>query len=506
MFKKIKYINLRIKIIVMIFFILISFSFIAVNIIERNVNKKTLEMAETYLNNIQFMIESSLENLISKKNYESIRFLLEGMIDKIALVSVNIYDTKGNLNHVCLGCKTFRTKNVNFLYSEKTLNKLHDAFTVKRTVKKINIGNKQIVSLFKPYKNKTLCKNCHAADNQVLAVLNVNIEITEFIKFFRERIETVRNLLLVLIIIVTLIIFFILNYLIIKPIKQLEHGMQKVSKGNLNTRVVISSKDELERLAKYFNIMVHSLNKATNEINRMHQNLIYTDRLMTIGQLTAAISHEIKNPLNSIMLNADILQIKCSNCSAKENIDRYLNNIINDSEKIKKIVDQTLSFSKSQTYQLDEICLDEFTDRLEMYVKQIIFNNSNVNFKVKKVLGSCLHRIRFNRIKLEQIFINLIKNAVEACDNKKDAFVEITVDIENDFAIFAVKDNCKGIPKEALPHIFKEFYTTKTGGTGLGLSIVKDSLEEQGVEYFIETKEDLGTSFVMKFPLIEEDL
>jgi xanthine/uracil/vitamin C permease (AzgA family) len=124
MFNKIKHVNLRIKIIVLILFILVSFSFIAINIIENNVNKKVLEMANTYLNNMEYIFDNSLDSFISGSNYDSNRYLMEGMIDKIALVSVNIFDTKGNLNHICFGRKIFNRNNDNSLYKDDVLNEL----------------------------------------------------------------------------------------------------------------------------------------------------------------------------------------------------------------------------------------------------------------------------------------------------------------------------------------------------------------------------------------------
>ncbi len=500
MLKKIRYLNLRLKIIILILIMVIMFNLIVINILKKNINKKTCEVATNYIKNVSLLIENNIDLLFKGANFRLTRNLLGNMIHKIGFVSVNIFNLNGELVPICLTCRLNEKLQNNVLYSKDIIDKLHQEFTNKFVIEKLQINDRKIITLFKPYRNRHTCNNCHA--NDVLGVLNVNVDISKIIQFFKERINFVQSILFMLSIILAVAIYFLLNYLIISPVRKIELAMQRISKGDLNARVEINKKDELGRLARYFNRMVKSLNKANDEVSRMHQNLLYSDRLMTIGQLTEAISHEIKNPLNSIMLSVDLLKIKCEDYQVKEEIYSHLENIIIDSEKIKKIIDETLSFSRRQTYQLDEIDLEEFTGILELYAKRIIFKNSNVNFIVKKLYEPCECYIRFNRIKLEQIFVHIIKNSVEACIDRNDGLVEIEIDRKDNLAIFKIKDNGKGIPREALPHIFKEFYTTKKDGTGLGLSIVKELLEEIGVEYFIETKEGAGTTFVIKLPLI----
>jgi signal transduction histidine kinase len=276
--------------------------------------------------------------------------------------------------------------------------------------------------------------------------------------------------------------------------------MGKISKGNFDVKVDISSKDELENLSNYFNQMVYSLKKANTQVNQIQQNIVHFDRLMTIGQLMASISHEIKNPLNSIMVTADILQMKCSDEEKKKQLGHYLEDIVSDTIKIRDIVDQTLSFSKSGELKIEDICADEFMENLEVYTKRIIFFNNEVGFNIQKLKEFCKYKLRFNRVSLEQIFVNILKNAVEAIPEGRKGFISINVEYEDNFMIFYVKDNGRGIPKEQLPYIFKDFYTTKTSGTGLGLAIVKNLLEEFGGNIKVESKENKGSTFIIKIP------
>jgi len=118
--------------------------------------------------------------------------------------------------------------------------------------------------------------------------------------------------------------------------------MNEVVHNNLNIKVDIHSKDELESLAKNFNNMVRSLDQANKTIDKMHKSVLHTDRLMTIGKLTASISHEIKNPLNSIIISSDILLEHCKEKKEDERLKKFLESIIEDAQRIKEIIHQTL--------------------------------------------------------------------------------------------------------------------------------------------------------------------
>jgi len=293
------------------------------------------------------------------------------------------------------------------------------------------------------------------------------------------------------------LISYLLKYLITNPIKKLEKNMKEVSQGNLEMNLDISSGDELGRLAKYYKDMIGALNKANQSIDLMHRNMLHADRLMSVGTLTAAINHEIKNPLNSIVINTDILMTKIKD----EDLTIYLERIINDCNKINYIIDHTLNFSRYLPEGDKTIRVSNFVKDINSFAKRILFDKKGIVFRVidKRIDHDTV--IDFNRIFLEQIFINLLKNAYEAILPKSRG--TITMEIDNDpcFVIFYVKDNGVGISKDKIKYIFEEFYTTKQGGTGLGLSIIKETLGNYNSTIDVVSEEGKGTLFTIKIPL-----
>jgi len=117
--------------------------------------------------------------------------------------------------------------------------------------------------------------------------------------------------------------------------------MAQVSNGNYNTLIHFNTGDEIESLSEYYNQMVSSIKNASETLNKMHRNMIHTDRLMTVGQITAAISHEIKNPLNSILIQADLLKSNIENLDVRDTLIK-IEGIIADCEKISKIINTNI--------------------------------------------------------------------------------------------------------------------------------------------------------------------
>jgi len=146
--------------------------------------------------------------------------------------------------------------------------------------------------------------------------------------------------------------------------------MAQVSNGNYNTLIHFNTGDEIESLSEYYNQMVSSIKNASETLNKMHNNMMHTDRLMTVGQITAAISHEIKNPLNSILIQADLLKSNIQNLDIRDTLIK-IEGIISDSEKICKIINQTLNFSKNIPESWEVIDVGKFLRDLRLFSRRI---------------------------------------------------------------------------------------------------------------------------------------
>ncbi|MCA1980561.1 MAG: HAMP domain-containing histidine kinase, partial [Calditerrivibrio sp.] len=246
--------------------------------------------------------------------------------------------------------------------------------------------------------------------------------------------------------------------------------------------------------------MVRSLENANKSIDNMHKSIIHSDRLMTIGKLTASISHEIKNPLNSIMITSDILLEHCKQKNENDRLKKFLESIIEDAQRIREIIDQTLNFSRYETEKNEIIKVRELIKIISIYSKRILFYKTNIKFMIADELTEDIS-IKGNKTNIEQMLINILKNSVESIPANKKGEIYMHLSNDDKFVKFKISDNGIGISKEKLELIFQEFYSTKTNGTGLGLSIVKEIVEHHNGKIDLESEENKGTTVIVELPI-----
>lgn len=244
------------------------------------------------------------------------------------------------------------------------------------------------------------------------------------------------------------------------------------------------------------------------ELRSSHEQLLQTDKLATIGQLTAGISHEINNPLTVALggsQNIDFF-LEAKKVDLKE--IQISNKMI--LESLKKVVD-IISNMKSFVHKSED--KKEYCDVAELILKgiKLVQNGwakNHVEFIniVPEEAKLCL----VNKIELEQVIVNLLQNAVDALEEAKTVNPEITISLdtnldENCLELF-VKDNGPGIPSEIQEEIFKPFFTTKKvgKGTGLGMAISERLIAKYRGKLEIHESSSKGTTFVVQLPLIED--
>ncbi|MFA5405270.1 MAG: response regulator [Ignavibacteria bacterium] len=212
------------------------------------------------------------------------------------------------------------------------------------------------------------------------------------------------------------------------------------------------------------------------------------ERLATIGKMSAVLAHEIRNPLNSIKINADIL---FETLDLAENNKRRLQIIQKEVNRLDNLVKEVLLYSRQVNLVMTEFNLHNLIDNLISQLKPH-FDEKRINLKnnLEKI------NIKGDSEKLKQVFINLILNAVDAVPN--EGFIEFSCEKLDGKTNIFVKDNGCGIPD--VEKIFEPFYTTKNLGTGLGLPISQNIIEQHsGIMKVLNSKEG-ETIFCITIP------
>jgi signal transduction histidine kinase len=483
------YVKLQLKITLLFFILLTMVSLTVSSMLAANIEKKAKTIASDYIKSLPYLVESSLDSYMIMEDKEAVKELVLNLQKDDNILGIHIINKYGQLSCVL--------RELSQYYDKDYLEVVKQNSTQKEGFKEISFDGRKFLSYYKPLLNRDKCQHCHnPEEGAVIGLLNINIDLTRLTNLLSREVREVRVFLFTSDVFLFAVLFTLIYILVIRPVKILEKGMQAVANNNLDIRTQITSNDEFGRMSTLFNYMVYSLRKAFSTISSMHKNMLHNDRLMTMGTLTASISHEIKNPLNSIMINADILAMK------QPDTKNYTDKILKDAERIRDIIDQTLKFSRVGNDKLECIDVAEFIERITLYVERTLLKWADVPFYVET--DGNLRSIKATPVHIEQIFINILRNAVEAVENVKGGMVKLTAKIDGSFVEFDFIDNGNGISDEAKQRIFTEYFTTKHNGTGLGLTIVKQIIENYGGTISFESEKGKGTSFRVRFPVAYE--
>ncbi|MFG1503517.1 ATP-binding protein [Halobacteriovorax sp. ZH5_bin.2] len=240
------------------------------------------------------------------------------------------------------------------------------------------------------------------------------------------------------------------------------------------------------------------------ELKQIHNQIIQADKLSTIGEITATISHEISNPLTIASGNIELISVLLAGEELKE--QSIINESINDTresiDRITKIVKGLKSFLHNKDSDKKFMSLEDIIEKSLTLLKLPIEQNQiELDFS-----PSTSSIVKVNPIEIEQVIINLITNAIHALTEAQTASPKIAITISsNDVCyLLTIKDNGPGIPKENQDKIFDSFFTTKEvgEGTGLGLSISSKIIDSySGSLELIDSKS--GCEFQITLPKME---
>lgn len=284
---------------------------------------------------------------------------------------------------------------------------------------------------------------------------------------------------------------------IVNPIKKLVTATDKVKDGDLTVQVPENEvdKDEIGTLYAAFNRMI-------KQISRQQRDLVIAQRAMVWSDVAKKVAHEIKNPLTPILLASERLFKKFSpEIKERTEFENYLKMIIRHTNDIKSIVSEFVLFAR--------LPAPKFTKSEIVYlVKHIVEARKLLNDHILYKFESNVDQFDFmcDATQINQVMINLLKNAEESIEGREDGKIEVTIDAKDDFISVIVIDNGKGFPPELIGKATESYVTTSSKGMGVGLAIVKRIVEEHCGVLDIANREEKGAIIDIKFDLKELDL
>ena len=269
--------------------------------------------------------------------------------------------------------------------------------------------------------------------------------------------------------------------------------------GDLFVNVSFSYRnDEIGDLGSHFNDMVRQLRESREEIERLHRTQVSrAEHLATLGEMAAGLAHEIRNPLAGI---AGVMEIVGRDLPSHSPAKEVLGEVQHEVLHINKIVTELLEIArpKPPVFRLGDVV--SVAEHAALFARD---QASVRRVRLEVLRGQDIPQLEFDSGQIHQVLLNLLLNAVQACEAGDSVQVEFTGDAH--YVVISVTDTGKGIPADVLPNIFRPFFTTKGNGTGLGLSLARRIVEEHGG--WLEATSELGrgTQFRLSLPKTREE-
>jgi len=361
------------------------------------------------------------------------------------------------------------------------------------------------------------------SQGQPVGCLNLKVSKSQTSIVTRQLV--IRNLLLTLasLVVVILAVHIFLLRTVRTPVKDMIRVMEGAEKGQLHVRASLRSMDEIGMLAAHLNRMLRrienfntelehkvqestaGLAEANEELRRINEELFETqkklarsERLAVAGQLAASLAHEIGTPLNSI---SGHVQLLARRNDADESTRRRLQIIEKQIDNIVRTVNQLLSWSRKFELKI------ELIDLRRVVEEAVLLSSPALQLRkiqVKLVMAKDCPKIYGDAGYLQQVFLNLINNSMDAMPRGGALRIEMRLaDGEGREVAVRVADNGAGMSPDTMVHVFDPMFTTKRmgTGTGLGLAICEQIVHQHGGTIHVESEPQRGTTFTLLLPI-----
>ncbi|OGL64709.1 MAG: hypothetical protein A3I72_14730 [Candidatus Tectomicrobia bacterium RIFCSPLOWO2_02_FULL_70_19] len=384
-------------------------------------------------------------------------------------------------------------------------------------------GNR-VLGMITPIYNEPTCSRggCHNPAKSVLGVLDIGLSLSHVDSDIAAttRKTVIFAAAMTFLILCTLGIF--LHWRVVGPVSDLLRGTERVAEGDLAYEIPVRAGDEIGLLAVSFNEMTGALQKTKRDLDSLvetleeqvedrtkalkeaQDQLIQSEKLASLGKLSASIAHEINNPLAGILTYAKLLTKRLKSAPADpktlEQVSKSLPMIERETERCSVIVRSLLDFARQREPLLQEVNVnDVIGEALSLLMHQMVIKGISVERHLED-----LPAVWADHGQLRQVFVNIAMNACEAMSKGMTLTVNSCLLPDEGMIKIEFSDTGVGISGEDVSKIFDPFFTTKEKGTGLGLSVVYGIIHRHGGRVDIKSQVGKGTSVAVRLPLARE--
>ena len=451
--------------------------------IKKQYQEKNIGNLKEKIRSIRLEFESKIgseEVLTEDKEFKNLLSRFSVQLSNVFYTDINFYDLNGELylsSRPEIFDKGLQSRRMNPSAFEKMTDSEKSEW-----VQKEKIGKLEYLSAYIPFVNY---------ENKLIAYLN----LPYFVKQGRLE-EEISNFLVSVIniyagiFVLTLFISLLLINQLSRPLLLIRKQISRLKLGSSIELIEWNSEDEIGALVKEYN-------RIAIELNESAEQLAKTERESAWREMAKQVAHEIKNPLTPMKLSIQHLQLasKSKLPDINERIKKTTETLIQQIEILNRIASAFSAFAKLPEKDLKAI------DLIPLIKNVIGLYASDATIQFEQNLKPEQAIIRADKDQLLRLLNNLIKNAIQASEDKKSPLIKLSIEQNEKYFILKITDNGVGIPESKLEKIFEPNFTTKTSGTGLGLAMSKNIVEQMNGEIKASSKEGEWTTLEICFPI-----
>ncbi len=331
--------------------------------------------------------------------------------------------------------------------------------------------------------------------------------LSKHVRQTARRLENTESRTLLIYVVLTVfavliaVVMMLMAHWTLRPLQVLREGSRRIGRGDYDHRVAIRAKDEIGELAAEFNAMAGAVQEREQRLIETERLAAKAERLATVGRAAAQITHEVRNPLSSISLNAEMMEEELSEVETSPPVSEartLLKAISREIDRLTDVTEAYLQFARLPSPRLEEDELEPMIrDTVTFVDGEMAADNVTVELQIDP-----LPAFVFDENLIRQALLNLLRNARESMA-PDGGTLTLSARKLDDTVEVSVADRGTGMEPDELKKVFDPFYSTKEKGTGLGLAITNQIVEEHGGTIRAEQRPHGGTRFIFTLPLAE---
>jgi signal transduction histidine kinase len=343
-----------------------------------------------------------------------------------------------------------------------------------------------------PLDNIGPCQRCHGKDKRTLGTLSVSMGEGKADNMIRALRKNTVYFYLIALALISTVLGLIAAIFINRPIREISDTMKRVEGGDMDARSVLATGGGIGSLGKGLNSMLSELQRMKKEQEEYHrEEMRKVEKLATLGEIAAAIAHDIKNPLAGI---SGAIQVLSDEFAPNDPRREIIYEVLSEIERLDKSVKNLASFARPPEPHFIKTPLDALVERSVSLVSSLAARQG-VDVNVVPQNGSA--EVSVDPDQIQQVFYNIMLNAIQAMPGGGSLTIKTLVKTEQGRVEISFADTGQGIAEEDLDKIFKPFYSTRRTGTGLGLALCMNIMEKHYGKIIVDSKMGAGSDFLV---------